>query len=395
MTTEPTSAGAPGLIERVQNILLKPQSEWDRIAGEPADVNKIYMGYVLPLVALAAICSFIGLSVIGASAFGVSYRVPMVTGLVSAVLQVVMGLAGVFVMAFVANALAPNFGSQQDMGQAHKLAAYGSTAGFLAGVFAIFPPIAMLGILGLYSLVLIYLGLPRVMKTPEDKRVGYFATLIVVMIVVWIVIGVVVGAARTAMGGIGGPAGYTFGQSSISQPSSPQGEVTLPGGGTVDLGALQRQAEAMQGGGGAATPVDPSRLQAQLPQTLPGGFALTSTSSSSAMGTAQAEGVYRAGDAELRVTVVHMGAMGAFAGMAAGMNVQQNRQDADGFERTQTIDGRVYNEEVSNSQRSASYGVIGRGVAISAEGSNGVSLDQARAAVETISIQRLEGEFGS
>jgi len=390
MTIDPASTGAPNLIERAKNILLQPKAEWDRIAGEPANVNQLYIGYVLPLAAIAAISAFIGLSVIGVGAFGVSYRVPMVAGAVSAVLQVVMGLVGVYLLALVANGLAPNFGSVKDQGQAHKLAAYGSTAGFLAGVFSIFPPLAILGLLGLYSLVLIYLGLPRLMKTPEDKRVGYFITIIVVMIVVWIVIGVVVGAVRTAMGGMPGAPSYTFGQNA---PAAVQGEVTLPGGGTVDLGELQRQAEAMQGGGGAT--VDPARVQAQLPQSLPGGFALTSTSSSAAMGMAQAEGVYSNGDAELRVTVVQTGAMGALAGMAAGMNAQENRQDADGYARTQTIDGRIYNEEVSNSGRSASYGVIGRGVAVTAEGTNGVTLDQARAAVETIGVQRLEREFGA
>lgn len=389
---DPANAGAPNLIERAKNILLQPKSEWDRIAGEPADVNKLYIGYVLPLAALAAICSFIGLSVIGASAFGVTYRVPMVAGAVSAVLQVVMGLVGVYLMALVANALAPNFGSVKDQGQAHKLAAYGCTAGFLAGVFSIFPPLAILGLLGLYSLVLIYLGLAPLMKTPEDKRVGYFVTIIVVMIVIWIVIGVVVGSVRTAMGGIGGAPAYTFGQNA---PDRVEGRVALPGGGTVDLGELQRQVEAQQRGGNAAVAADPARVQAQLPQSLPGGFALTSTSSSAAFGMVQAEGIYRSGDAELRVTVMQTGAMGALAGMAAGMNVQENRQDADGYSRTQTIDGRIYNEEVSNGGRSASYGVIGRGIAVTADGTNGVTLDQARAAVEIIGVQRLEQEFGA
>jgi hypothetical protein len=113
------------------------------------------------------------------------------------------------------------------------------------------------------------------------------------------------------------------------------------------------------------------------------------------MGTAQAEGVYQNGDARITVTIVHMGAMGAVAAMAAGANVQENRQDADGFSRTQTVDGRIYTEEVSNSARSARYGVIGRGVSVTADGANGVTLDQARAAVETIGVQRLERQFAS
>ncbi len=210
MTVDPTNVGTPtaGLIDRAKNILLTPQAEFDRIATEPADVNKIYMGYVLPLVALSAICAFIGLSIFGVSFMGYGYKVPLVAGVVMAVVRVVMGMVGVFALAFITNALAPNFGSQQDMGQAHKFAAYSSTAGFLAGIFAIYPPLAMLGILGLYSLFLMYIALPRLMKTPEDKRVGYFATIIVVSIVVWIVIGVVVGAVQGMAGGLPGPGPY-------------------------------------------------------------------------------------------------------------------------------------------------------------------------------------------
>ena len=185
------------IVERAKNILLTPQAEWEKIAGEPADVNKIYVGYVAPLVVLSAVCAFIGMFLFGIMGF----RIGLVPGLVGLILQVVLGVAGVFILAFITNALAPSFGSQQDMGQAHKLAAYGSTAGLLAGVFSIFPPLAILGIVGLYSLALIYMGLPRLMKTPEDKRIGYIVTIILVAIVVWIVIGAIMGAVRGGFGG--------------------------------------------------------------------------------------------------------------------------------------------------------------------------------------------------
>jgi len=188
MTTDPNlGAAAPGLVDRIKNILLTPQAEWDRIAGEPADVNKLYMGYVLPLAALSAICTFVGMSIFGI----MGIRIGIVPGAITAIIQVLMALVGVFVLAFVTNALAPTFGSQQDMGQAHKLAAYSSTAGFLAGVFTLFPPLSILAIVGLYSLALLYIGLPRLMKTPEDKRIGYFAAILIVCIVVGIVLNIV------------------------------------------------------------------------------------------------------------------------------------------------------------------------------------------------------------
>ena len=44
---------------------------------------------------------------------------------------------------------------------------------------------------------------------------------------------------------------------------------------------------------------------------------------------------------------------------------------------------------------SASCEVIVHGAAITTAGTGGVTLDQARAAVETVGVQRLEREFGA
>lgn len=85
--------------------------------------------------------------------------------------------------------------------------------------------------------------------------------------------------------------------------------------------------------------------------------------------------------------------MSALTGMAEGMNMRETSLDGDGYARTQTIDGRIYSETVDNAGGSASYSVIGRGVAVAAEGTN-ITLDQARAAVETIGVRRLERQFG-
>lgn len=188
MTIDPTNAGSAGLVDRVKNIILTPQAEWERIAPEPADVQKIYTGYVLPLAVFAALCGFIGMTMIGV----LGWRIGIVPGVINMILQVCVGVASVFILAFILNALAPSFGSRQDIGQAHKLAAYGSTAFFVAGVFAIFPPLGILALAGLYSFALIYIGMPRLMGTPEDKRIIYLIVVILVAIVVQFVLGLIV-----------------------------------------------------------------------------------------------------------------------------------------------------------------------------------------------------------
>ena len=52
----------------------------------------------------------------------------------------------------------------------------------------------MLGILGLYSLYLMYLGLPVLMKAPEDRAIAYTVLVILAALVLFLVIGLVAGS---------------------------------------------------------------------------------------------------------------------------------------------------------------------------------------------------------
>src|SRR3546814_19914555 len=81
---------------------------------------------------------------------------------------------GVWVLAWIINALAPTFEATRNPVQAMKVAAYSATAAWVAGVFQIVPSLGWIGaILGLYSLYLLYLGLPILMKAPAAKAMAY------------------------------------------------------------------------------------------------------------------------------------------------------------------------------------------------------------------------------
>ncbi|HWA01455.1 MAG TPA: Yip1 family protein [Caulobacterales bacterium] len=402
MSTEQPIAAAPsGLVERVKNILLKPNTEWERIDAEPADVGKLYIGYVAPLAALAAICLAIGLAVFGIGAMFVWVHYSPVQAIVTGALRFVSAMLGVFVLGFVINALAPTFGSQQNQTQAHKVAVYGSTAGLLAGVFMIYPPLGALGILGLYSLVLIYLALPRVMKTPQDKRAGYFVSIIAACIVVGVVIAVVSSAITAPL--MGPMAGPHFGANAPGAGGAQvEGKITLPNGVTIDAGQAQRAAEQLQqayNNDGSVKTVDPARLAALLPASLAGGFTRVSQSTGSAgamgAGAASAEAVYQRGDAKITLSVVHLGGMAALAGVAAAAGVQGSEETADGYTHMNTVNGRTITEEMSRSAHTAKYSVLSRnGVAVSAEG-EGVSMEDVRAAVNAVGVERVEALSGT
>lgn len=181
------------IFARVQRLILSPAAEWEVIAGEPADMQKIYMSYVGPLVVASALAAAIGMAVIGISVpYAGTFRVGIGAALSSAIVQIAIGLIMVYVVAFVVNALAPNFGATQDMGNAFKLAAYAPTASWVAGLAMILPSLGIIALLGgLYSLYLLYVGLPKLMKPAQDKVMVYTLAIVGVMIVAAIVMAAV------------------------------------------------------------------------------------------------------------------------------------------------------------------------------------------------------------
>ena len=182
-----------GLVTRVQNMLTKPAAEWDVVAAEPATVAGIYTGYAVILAAIGPIAGLIGsVLLLHANPIG---------ALIGAVLQYALGLVGVFVSAFIIDALAPSFGGEKNQVQALKLVAYANTAVWVAGIANIIPLLGgLVTLVGfIYTLYTLYLGLPKLMKNPADKTVGYFVVSIIVEIVVYGLILMIVGAIITTL----------------------------------------------------------------------------------------------------------------------------------------------------------------------------------------------------
>ena len=211
--TTPPPSGTPGtpvsIVDRAKNIIVSPKTEWPRIDAEPATIGGIYTSYVIILAAIGPVAMLIGQQLIGVNVLGVSFKPSIGYSIGSAVLTYILSLVSVYVLAFIIDALAPSFGGTKDMVKAFKVAAYSSTAAWLAGIFQIIPMLAFLAIVGLYSLYLLYLGLPLLMRVPQDKAVGYTVVVIVAFIVIYFVAAMIVGALVASFFGLGAMTGGT------------------------------------------------------------------------------------------------------------------------------------------------------------------------------------------
>lgn len=185
------------MISRVKDILLEPRATWKEIDTEFTKPGEIWGKYVIPLAAIGPLANTAGMIVFGRRVpfTSLTNPVPIGTAVSAGIAQYVLALLSVFVLSRIISLLAPGFGGQRNDVQGLKAAAYASTAAWIGGVALLLPALSLVSLLfALYSLVLLYIGLPVVMKVPKDRAMGYTA----VVIITWIVVFLIAGAIVTA-----------------------------------------------------------------------------------------------------------------------------------------------------------------------------------------------------
>jgi hypothetical protein len=187
------------LVDRVKNILLSPKTEWPVIEQEQTDIKTLYVSYILILAAIPAIATIISSMLIGGMVGAVAGRAGLGAGMTGgfaigqALISYVISLVVVFVVALIVDALAPTFGGTKSQINALKLVAYGATAGWVASIAGIIPVLGwIIAIIGsLYGIYLLYLGLPVMMKCPQDKAVVYLVVVVIAYLVLTWILGAI------------------------------------------------------------------------------------------------------------------------------------------------------------------------------------------------------------
>jgi hypothetical protein len=397
-----------GLIDRAKNIIITPKTEWDVIAAETTPTPALITGYVLPLVGAAALAGFIG-SAFLLGMFGGALGIG--AALVGAVIHVVMAIVSVFVIGFIVDVLAPTFSGQKNMSQALKVAAYSYTPAWVFGLAAIIPFLGWLGALigGIYGIYLLYLGLPKLMKSPEEKTVPYLVVVILCAIVLWFVI-----AALTMCVGMGGAIGTgLLGQRAASEAvqrgaasakldefGKKMEEASKRMEAAQKSGDPNKQMEAAMGalgtalsGGKGVEPVQLDQLKPFVPEKfagLPRTDIKTERSGVAGFTVARVEGRYgdSAGkDVELEVT--DTGGMAGLMGLASWVGIQGEREDANHREVTRRDGNRVVHEEVDKRGGHNEYTVVlAERFVVSAKGS--ADIGTLKSGVASLDLGKLE-----
>ena len=403
------------LVERAKNICITPKTEWPVIAGETSSTGSLMSGYVAPLAIIGPVAAFIGGSLIGHTLpFIGTYRTPIIAGVGLAVFTFIMAFVGVFILSLIINALAPSFGGEKNSQQALKVAVYAYTPAWLAGILNIIPFLGLLAILAaFYSLYLLYLGLPRLMKCPEDKSIGYTVVVVICAIVLSVVVGLIgtmfAGAGMMAAGGMSGRSPLSSSAVHFDK-DSPVGKLEAFGKSMEDAGKKMESAqksgnqeEAMKaamgglgavfGGGKSIEAVEIEKLKPLVPETFAGLAKKSSSSDKSGVAgfmISKAEASYadNAGKS-VQLEITDTGSASGIMGMASWMSVQGEKEDQYGTEKTKKINGRMVHEKSRKSGGGEYSVVIADRFMVEAKSSS-VDLDTLKSAVGSLDLGKLE-----
>ncbi|HEY3219462.1 MAG TPA: YIP1 family protein [Gemmatimonadales bacterium] len=178
-------------MSRARAMLFEPRATFKEVDSEFAKPGVIWGRYILPLALLGPLAGAVGRFIFGRRIAGTSLPgdVTLSGAITWAVIALLLSLAAVFALTQIISLLAPGFGGQKNDVQALKVAAYSSTPVWLAGIFNIHGRFLIVGlIVSLYGLFLLYLGLPTLMKVPQDRAMGYTAVVIIAAVVIFLLV---------------------------------------------------------------------------------------------------------------------------------------------------------------------------------------------------------------
>jgi hypothetical protein len=172
---------------RVKNILLNPKEEWTVILAEQPDSKKIILNYVSILALIPTLSTLLGYGLQG----------HWMTGIREGLVEFLVSVISVLVIAWIVDLLAPSFQSEVNFGRSLQLVAYSFSPGLVAGILSLIPSLSLfVFLISLYSIYLIYTGIPLLKKTPVESVAGYvgitFAVIIIFsLILAFIITGIV------------------------------------------------------------------------------------------------------------------------------------------------------------------------------------------------------------
>ena len=390
----PSTAGPPRVMARAVGLLLHPCAEWERIDAETTTVPSLFRRLVLPLAAIGPLAIVFNGMFFGQKRLGLAGGATALSIVLSAVIVYALSLVMTCLLALIIDGLAPGFCGCKNRVKAFKVAAYAGAAGWIAGVFGALPWLAPLMIVGFcFSIFLLYRGLPRLMRAPADRALGYTTVTVGMTLSFGVLVFVTLGSVAAAISAAAGLNEPLFGFNAAAPVQTDRGPADL-----AQFEAAARQAQLAvnsartPGALGKAPPISPDQLEALLPAQLgelPRAEVSGATESAGSYSISHARAVYRNATAKVSLSVTDLQGASGLVALAGSLDLERSKTNASGFQRVGQVDGRLTAERYDRRKQRGALGIVfGNRFLVEVEG-QGVSAAQLEAAAKAVDTSRL------
>lgn len=162
------------LLKHVPGLFIKPENEWKTIRGKKTSVKEVYLTLVLLLAAIPPLCGYIGTTMVGWQiADGPVVQLTDRSAIKISILFYLAILISIYAIGRMIHWMGETYGFNRTVARCVQLAAFTVTPLMLIGVFLLFSEIWVIYLIGLpalvYSVYLLYTGVPIMLDVPRDK----------------------------------------------------------------------------------------------------------------------------------------------------------------------------------------------------------------------------------
>lgn len=172
-------------IQHMMGILYHPKSEWGVIRKERYSAMHVFMAQISILAAIPAVSLFIGTTQVGWSITGGEFvRLETSSALMAAVAFYFAMWAAVAFIAYAIHWMERTYGGNVSYEECLLLTTFTATPMFLSGLAGLYPMLWFNVFVGLaavvYSVYLLYIGVPIIMQIPEDRAFFFSSSVLTV-----------------------------------------------------------------------------------------------------------------------------------------------------------------------------------------------------------------------
>lgn len=161
-------------LKHVWGLFSDPKREWETIREQHYSIIQCYARHTLILALVPVVSGFIGTTQVGWQ-IGAGDPIKLTSGSAFRIVLLYYPamLVAVFSVGWVIHWMGKTYGANQPLSQCVVLASYTATPLFLIGMMELYPILWLNLVLGLpvlgYTVYIFYLGVPIVMKIPEER----------------------------------------------------------------------------------------------------------------------------------------------------------------------------------------------------------------------------------